>query len=188
VKSIEVTAQGANGFAGDIALTVEGLDANAEAKFDKTTVKAGEKAVLRVYSKKAGSLPFTIKGTSAGVPEQTKSIGFTVSKTLTLHMKMGAQAAQNSPDVFSPGFQGLTNPNSVFVVTGALPLVVKCINDDTTPHTVHGNGAFAHGDTAAPLPQNGADPINRQFATAATLTGYIHENGAGSRNFSITAN
>jgi hypothetical protein len=183
-KTVEVTVNGTGGFSGDVTLALEGIGAEVDAKLDKTKLKAGEKAKLTIYSKQAGANPFTIKATSGTLAAQSQAMTFAVAKTLTMHLKMGTQMAPKSPDVWSPG---MDNVNSQFRVVNASPLVVKVINDDTTPHIVHGNGAFAHGSTAVALPKDGSDPTARTLTGAQTATGYVHEIGAGaSTNFSIT--
>jgi ribosomal protein S11 len=184
MKTVEVTVNGTGGFAGDVTLALEGIGAEVDAKLDKTKLKAGEKAKLTIYSKQAGPNPFTIKATSGTLAAQNQAMTFAVAKTLTMHLKMGTQMTPKAPDVWSPG---MDNVNSQYRVLNASPLVVKVINDDTTPHIVHGNGAFAHGSTAVALPKDGSDPTARTITGAQTVNGYVHEIGAGaSTNFSIT--
>jgi hypothetical protein len=186
VKSFDINVTGTGGFTGAVTLAVEGTGTNVQYKLDKTTVNPGEKATLRVFSTNGGTSNFTVKGTAAGAPEQIKALKFTASKILTMRMKNGTQAAPNGADNWSSGPADFrTAPMSVFVVTNALPLSVKVVNDDTTGHIVHGVGAFAHGSIPVPVPPNATDPLARTFTTAATLTGYEHILGIGTRNFSI---
>lgn len=173
----------ANGFTGDVTLTLEGLGTDIiGAKLDKTTLKPNETATLTAESTKGGAVPFVVKGTSGSIVVP-KTVTFTAQKVLTLRVKMGTGAAP----VAGANFVG-AGPNDTFVVTNALPLSVKFMNLDSAGHILHTGGTnFAHGDQANPVPQNGLDPMTRTIDAAGTRNGYIHDLAQGATSWSIDA-
>ncbi len=186
-KTATIMVVPANGFTGDVTLTLEGMGTDIiGAKLDKTTLKPNETATLTAASTKGGAVPFVVKGTSGSliVP---KTVTFNAQKVLTLRSKMGVGTAP----VPGSNFMNSVAAGTVdtFTVTNSLPLTVKYINLDAAGHIFHTSGEmnFAHGNQGAPIAQNGTDPTARTIATADVRNGYIHDLAQAQTSWRIDA-
>ncbi|NOU33176.1 MAG: hypothetical protein HOO96_35200 [Polyangiaceae bacterium] len=174
-KTATIMVVPANGFTGDVTLTLEGMGTDIiGAKLDKTTLKPNETATLTAASTKGGAVPFVVKGTSGSIIVP-RTVTFTAQKVLTLRSKMGVGTAP----VPGSNFMNSVAAGTVdtFTVTNALPLTVRYINLDGAGHIFHTSDEanFAHGNRQVAIAQNGVDPTVRTIAAADIRVGYIHD-------------
>jgi hypothetical protein len=70
-------------------------------------------------------------------------------------------------------------PATGIVVHAAVPLTLKFLNKDATPHIIHAGGqnGFFHGDNNNPIPTDGMDAV-RMVTAAGNYGFYLHDQGA----------
>jgi hypothetical protein len=176
-KQTVVTVAPANGFTGTVTLAVT-APADIVAAFDKTSIdvsgSAGASAMLTVQSSKSGDQAFKVTATS-GALTVSKDMTFTAAKRLLITIPSDAEmnkgtTANPRKDAFGPA--------SGIVVHAAIPLTLNFVNKDATGHIIHAGGqnGFFHGNTGAPIPQDGMDKT-RTITAAGNYGFYLHDQG-----------
>jgi hypothetical protein len=190
---LTVTVEPKQNFKGEAALSVTGLPAGVVATFSPAkvtlnTTAAKSKLTLQVPygtlpSAKDAASAIVVKA-AAGAVEATANANFKVNPRVTLTIPVNAAAliaagggAQNVDGWGGPTFGANATPLQTQVGNG-ITFIVK--NADSTPHEVHGQGGFPHGDVK--VAPGGVDPKSRVLNPAngtINASGYIHGEANG---------
>jgi hypothetical protein len=197
---ITVTVEPKAGFTGQAALTATGLPAGVVATFTPASVTLN---TTPVTSKLTLQVPYTatpsavgaasavVVKAASGAVEATANANFKINPKLTMTIPVNASAleaagggAKNVDGWGSPAFGAAPQPLSTQAGNN---IVVVVKNLDSTPHIVHGNAGFPHGDVA--VAPGGVDPKARALVAGVQTSGYIHgETNGTSVGFQIKVN
>jgi len=152
--------------------------------------------VATVTTAPGSSSALVVKATSGAI-SATANANFKVNPTISMTIPVNADALRAAVGTrYVDGWGGAdfgTTPATLSTQNGnGIVVVVK--NADSVAHIVHGNAGFAHGNTGAPVPPGGTDPLSRTINPPAgqTLTpnGYLHDGANGTSvafRFSVKA-